>query len=133
VLVAELRAPITSPQRHACTQALDTKQERRQRTSPPFSSHGSPAALAALVASIMVDGVDLPAIGGGALAWVVVWFVLGYAIYAMAYGAARLAVPGDGTVRHARSHRSRRHRMAGAAACHGQQRRPARIRRHGGR
>jgi ABC-2 type transport system permease protein len=44
-------------------------------------------ALAALVASLVVDAVDLPAISGGVLAWVVVWFVLGYAVYAMAYGA----------------------------------------------
>ena len=29
----------------------------------------------------------LPAVSGGVLAWVVVWFVLGYALYAMAYGA----------------------------------------------
>jgi ABC-2 type transport system permease protein len=44
-------------------------------------------ALAALVATIVVDSIDLPAVSGGVLAWVVVWFVLGYAIYAMAYGA----------------------------------------------
>jgi ABC-2 type transport system permease protein len=44
-------------------------------------------ALAALVAALAVDSVDIPAVGGGVLAWVVVWFVLGYALYAMAYGA----------------------------------------------
>ena len=44
-------------------------------------------ALAALVATLVVDAVDLPAISGGVLAWVVAWFVLGYALYAMAYGA----------------------------------------------
>ena len=44
-------------------------------------------ALAAVVATLVVDSVDIPAIGGGVLAWVVVWFVLGYALYAMAYGA----------------------------------------------
>ena len=44
-------------------------------------------ALAALVAALAVGSVDIPAVGGGVLAWVVVWFVLGYAIYAMAYGA----------------------------------------------
>ena len=44
-------------------------------------------ALAALVATLVVDAVDLPAVSGGVLAWVVVWFVLGYALYAMAYGA----------------------------------------------
>lgn len=44
-------------------------------------------ALAALIAALAVDAVDIPAVSGGVLAWVVVWFVLGYAIYAMAYGA----------------------------------------------
>jgi ABC-2 type transport system permease protein len=44
-------------------------------------------ALAALVASMAVDSVDLPAVTGGVLAWVLVWFVLGYALYAMVYGA----------------------------------------------
>lgn len=44
-------------------------------------------ALAALVATLVVDSVDLPAVSGAVLAWVVAWFVLGYALYAMAYGA----------------------------------------------
>jgi ABC-2 type transport system permease protein len=44
-------------------------------------------ALAALVAALAVGSADIPAVGGGVLAWVVAWFVLGYAIYAMAYGA----------------------------------------------
>ena len=44
-------------------------------------------ALAALVAALAVHSVDIPTISGGVLAWVVVWFVLGYAMYAMAYGA----------------------------------------------
>jgi ABC-2 type transport system permease protein len=43
-------------------------------------------ALAALVAVAAVDSVDIPAVSGGVLTWVVVWFVLGYALYAMAYG-----------------------------------------------
>lgn len=43
--------------------------------------------VAALVATIVVDSVDVPAVRGGVLAWVVVWFVLGYALYAMVYGA----------------------------------------------
>ena len=43
--------------------------------------------LAALTATVVVDSVDLPAISGGVLAWVVVWFVLGYAMYAVSYGA----------------------------------------------
>ena len=44
-------------------------------------------ALAALVVSAMLDSVDVPAIRGGVLAWVVVWFVLGYALYATVFGA----------------------------------------------
>lgn len=44
-------------------------------------------ALAALIASMTVDSVDVPAVSGGVLAWVLVWFVLGYALYAMIYGA----------------------------------------------
>ena len=44
-------------------------------------------ALAALLASMFVDSVDLPAVSAGVLAWVLVWFVLGYALYAMIYGA----------------------------------------------
>lgn len=44
-------------------------------------------ALAALIATLVSDSVDIPAISGGVLAWVVVWFVLGYAMYATAYGA----------------------------------------------
>jgi ABC-2 type transport system permease protein len=43
--------------------------------------------LAAIVATALVDPVDLPAIDAGPLAWVVVWFVLGYAMYATVYGA----------------------------------------------
>ena len=43
--------------------------------------------LAALAATMVVDSVDVPAVRGGVLAWVVVWFVLGYALYAMVYGA----------------------------------------------
>jgi ABC-2 type transport system permease protein len=34
-----------------------------------------------------VSSVDIPAVSGNVLAWVVAWFVLGYAMYAMAYGA----------------------------------------------
>ncbi len=44
-------------------------------------------ALAALVSLSMVDSVDMPAARGAVLAWVVVWFVLGYALYATVYGA----------------------------------------------
>lgn len=44
-------------------------------------------ALAALAAVLLVDSVHIPALRGAVLAWVVVWFVLGYALYATAYGA----------------------------------------------
>ncbi len=44
-------------------------------------------AVVALLASMAVDSVDLPSVTGGVLAWVLVWFVLGYALYAMVYGA----------------------------------------------
>ena len=44
-------------------------------------------ALAALAAIRAVDTFDIPAVRGAVLAWVVVWFVLGYALYAMVYGA----------------------------------------------
>jgi ABC-2 type transport system permease protein len=45
------------------------------------------AALAALVAVTTVDAIQLPAIRGAVLAWAVVWFVLGYVLYATVYGA----------------------------------------------
>jgi ABC-2 type transport system permease protein len=44
-------------------------------------------AVAALVASAVVRSVELPAVRGAVLAWVVVWFVLGFALYATAFGA----------------------------------------------
>jgi ABC-2 type transport system permease protein len=44
-------------------------------------------ALAALVAVAAVDSFDVPAVRGSVIAWAVVWFVLGYALYAMVYGA----------------------------------------------
>jgi len=34
-----------------------------------------------------VGSIDVPAIRGGVLSWAVVWFVLGYALYATVYGA----------------------------------------------
>jgi ABC-2 type transport system permease protein len=43
-------------------------------------------ALAALIAGTVVDTVDLPAVRGGVIAWAVVWFVLGYALYATVFG-----------------------------------------------
>ncbi|HEY5013508.1 MAG TPA: ABC transporter permease [Acidimicrobiia bacterium] len=44
-------------------------------------------ALVALVAASTVDSIDVPAVRGAVIAWVVVWFVLGYALYAMVFGA----------------------------------------------
>jgi ABC-2 type transport system permease protein len=44
-------------------------------------------ALAAFIAITVTDAVDLPAARGGVVAWAIVWFVLGYAVYAVAYGA----------------------------------------------
>lgn len=44
-------------------------------------------ALAALIATAAVRSVDIPAIRGGVLAWAIVWFLLGYALYAVVYGA----------------------------------------------
>lgn len=43
-------------------------------------------ALVALIALLSVESVDAPAARGSVLAWLVVWFVLGYALYAVAYG-----------------------------------------------
>lgn len=44
-------------------------------------------AVAAVAALAVVDSVDIPAASGTVLAWVVAWFVLGYALYAVVYGA----------------------------------------------
>lgn len=44
-------------------------------------------ALAAFIAAAFVDSVDIAAIRASVLAWAVVWFLLGYALYAMLYGA----------------------------------------------
>ncbi len=43
-------------------------------------------AIVALVAVALVDSVDVPAVRAGVLAWAVVWFVLGYALYATVFG-----------------------------------------------
>ena len=44
-------------------------------------------ALAALVAVASVNSIDVPAVRGPVLAWALVWFVLGYTLYATVYGA----------------------------------------------
>jgi ABC-2 type transport system permease protein len=51
-----------------------------------FAQFAVPA-LADLIATAVVDAVDITAISGEVLAWVLAWFLLGYAFYAMAYGA----------------------------------------------
>ena len=45
------------------------------------------SAVAAAVAVQAVDAFDVPAVREAVLAWAVVWFVLGYALYATLYGA----------------------------------------------
>jgi ABC-2 type transport system permease protein len=44
-------------------------------------------ALAAFIAVTFVGSVDLPAVRGSVLAWAVVWFIVGYALYATVFGA----------------------------------------------
>ncbi len=44
-------------------------------------------ALAALVTVAIVGTTGIPAVRGSVLAWAIAWFVLGYALYAMLYGA----------------------------------------------
>jgi len=44
-------------------------------------------ALAALVAVATVPSIDVPAVRGTVLAWALIWFLLGYALYATVYGA----------------------------------------------
>ena len=44
-------------------------------------------ALAAFAAVAAVHAVDVPAVRGTVLAWALVWFVLGYALFATVYGA----------------------------------------------
>ena len=44
-------------------------------------------AVAALIAVTAVGSLDITAISGGVLAWTVLWFLLGYVLYATLYGA----------------------------------------------
>jgi ABC-2 type transport system permease protein len=44
-------------------------------------------ALAAVVAAAAMPSIDVPAVRGTVLAWALIWFVLGYALYATVYGA----------------------------------------------
>jgi ABC-2 type transport system permease protein len=44
-------------------------------------------AAVALVAASLSDAFDVPAVRGVTLAWIVVWFMLGYALYATVFGA----------------------------------------------
>jgi len=45
------------------------------------------AGIAALIATTTVSSVNLPSVRATVVAWVIVWFVLGYAIHATAFGA----------------------------------------------
>jgi ABC-2 type transport system permease protein len=47
----------------------------------------SATAIAALVAVTTMSSIDLPAVRATVLIWAVVWFVLGYALYATVFGA----------------------------------------------
>jgi ABC-2 type transport system permease protein len=47
----------------------------------------SVTAIAALVAVTTMSSVDLPAVRATVLIWAVIWFVLGYALYATVFGA----------------------------------------------
>jgi ABC-2 type transport system permease protein len=47
----------------------------------------SVTAIAAIVAVATVDSFEVPAARGSVFAWAIVWFVLGYALYAVIYGA----------------------------------------------
>ncbi len=44
-------------------------------------------ALVALIATSAISSVDLPAVRASVAVWVLIWFVLGYALYATAFGA----------------------------------------------
>jgi ABC-2 type transport system permease protein len=43
-------------------------------------------AIVALVAASFADSFDVPAVRGGVIAWAIVWFVLGYVLYATVFG-----------------------------------------------
>jgi ABC-2 type transport system permease protein len=43
-------------------------------------------AIVAVVAASLTDSFDVPAVSGGVLAWAVVWFLLGYMLFATVYG-----------------------------------------------
>jgi len=62
-----------------------SRQGRRHRA--PRVRQFAVTALAALAAALAVHPAGLPAVSGGVLAWVIAWFILSYAVYAMAYGA----------------------------------------------
>ncbi|MGH2385781.1 MAG: ABC transporter permease, partial [Candidatus Limnocylindria bacterium] len=51
-----------------------------------FAQFALPA-LAALIAGSFGESFDIPAVRGTVLAWLVVWFVLGYVFYATVFGA----------------------------------------------
>ena len=108
-------------------------------------------AAVALVAGALVDSVDIPAVRGSVLGWAVVWFLLGYALYATVYGtlgslasrtedASSVTGPGDHRPRSGvhgllRDHRQRRHHLgtAGVLVPHHRATGHAQPHRHGSR
>jgi ABC-2 type transport system permease protein len=46
----------------------------------------SATAVVAVIAASLADSFDIPAVRGTVVAWAVVWFVLGYALYATVFG-----------------------------------------------
>ena len=67
----------------------DLCQERRHHRAGPDRAGRRPGGAAGqgAVAVATVHSIDVPAVPGTVLAWALVWFVLGYALYATVYGA----------------------------------------------
>lgn len=62
----------------------------------------SVTALAAFITAAFVRAADIPAIRGSVLAWAVVWFMLGYALYAMLWRTRLARVPDRGRAKRRR-------------------------------
>ena len=61
-------------------------------------------AIVALVAASLADSFDVPAVRGSVIAWAVVWFVLGYALFATVFGTlGSLASRSEGYIERHRS------------------------------
>ncbi len=105
------------------------------------------AAIPALIAAVALDVAELPAATGEVVAWAVVWFVAGYALYAAVYGALGSLVGRQQEVGQVTGLGLRRPRLAGRSSAGGgagdgaaggaaprrvprRDRRPGRPRRH---